>query len=55
MITSHTTLTLTRLFSSRSRLSSCWHRCFLTFTSDKFGYGLIAFDAVVLAAWLVRL
>jgi hypothetical protein len=54
MITSHTTLTLTRLFSSRSRSNSCWRRCFLTFTSDRFGYGLLLFDVVVLAAWVLR-
>jgi hypothetical protein len=54
MCVSHSFLTATRLFSPRSRLNSCWRRCFLTFTSDKFGYGLLLFDAVIAVLWCVR-
>jgi hypothetical protein len=61
MITSHTSLTQTRLFSSRSRLNSCWRRCFLTLRCtatafDKYGWRLVMLiDAAMVVAWLLVL
>jgi hypothetical protein len=61
MCISHSFLTATRLFSPRSRLNSCWRRCFLTLRCaatafDKYGWRwVMLFDAVMLVAWLVRL